>query len=272
MKEQNENLAPSPTVPNKEIFNSNPQLNKEVDSTVKTEMTLPVPTTPPSEGVSKKFNKNIILIFGGVLVFFILIVGGVKVYMTKVSGPQRTKIVWLSLDEDVDAVTPLINEYKQNNPNVTIEFVKQSPQDYRERLTNALAKGQGPDIFEYHNSWVPMFVNDLSVTKEDFSSTFYPVVTSDLKTRNGFVGIPLEYDGIALFYNQDIFQAYGKSAPKTWDDLRKIALDLTIKDPNGSIKQSGVALGRTENVDYWQDIFALLMLQNGADLAKPADL
>ena len=45
--------------------------------------------------------------------------------------------------------------------------------------------------------------------------------------------------------------------------------DLTIKDDQGVVTQSGVALGRTENVDHWPEILALMMLQNGVDLSSP---
>src|SRR5258708_1136066 len=217
----------------------------------------------------REFPKNAILI--GVIILFllvaILLIG--KLFLSGAGGSKETSITWWSLEEDADAVTPLINEYEQKNPNVKINFVSQSQQDYRERLVNAIAQGKGPDIFEFHNSWVPIFGGNLTPVKDDFSSTFYPVVTGDLKTKNGFVGAPLEYNGIALFVNLDIFQAYGKNPPKTWDDFRKIASDLTIRDTNGNIKQSGAGIGVTSNINYWQDIFALLMLQNGADLTNP---
>jgi multiple sugar transport system substrate-binding protein len=151
----------------------------------------------------------------------------------------------------------------------------QSQQDYRERLASALAKGTGPDIFTFHNTWVPMFKNDLDalpatvMNPADYAKAFYPVVASDLSYGNSIVGIPIGYDALTLYINQDIFDKSGKTPPTTWDDLRATARELTIKDDQGVIVQSGVALGRTENVDNWQEILALLMLQNGVDLSNP---
>src|SRR3972149_6732079 len=112
----------------------------------------------------------------------------------------------------------------------------QSHQDYRERLTNSLAKGEGPDIFRFHNSWVPMFRKELDylppsvMSPSEYSQTFYPVVTSGLTSGTGMVGIPLEYDGLVLYINQDIFDQNAKSPPTTWDDLRQTAISLTKKD------------------------------------------
>ncbi|MCX6705888.1 MAG: extracellular solute-binding protein [Candidatus Woesebacteria bacterium] len=203
------------------------------------------------------------------LVFFVFFKGKTS------TKPSSGEIVWWSLWEDESTISPLIAEYEAKNPKVKVKYIKQSQQDYRERLTNALAKGTGPDIFTFHNSWVPMFKNYLDpipvsiMTPSEFSQVFYPVIASDLTEGSGILGIPLGYDALTLFINSDIFASYGKTPPTTWDDLRSLAIELTTKDDKGNIIQSGVALGRTENVDNWQEILALMMLQNGADLSNP---
>jgi len=192
--------------------------------------------------------------------------------------PGGTTITWWGLWEDQTAVAPLISAYQSQHPNVKITYIRQSQQDYRERLTSALAKGAGPDIFSFHNSWVPMFKNDLDtlptsvINASDYAKIFYPIASSDLTGGSGIVGIPLEYDALSLYINTDIFDKAGKTPPTTWDDLRVLARELTVKDDQGVITQSGVALGRTENVDHWPEILALLMLQNGVDLGNPTGL
>lgn len=189
--------------------------------------------------------------------------------------PGSSTITWWGLWENSSVVQPLITAYETQHPGVKITYVSQSQQDYRERLTSALAKGGGPDIFTFHNSWVPMFKNDLDIlpasvmNPADFAKTFYPIASSDLTSGTGIVGIPLEYDALTLFINEDIFNKAGKTPPKTWDDLRVLARELTVKDDQGTITQSGVAMGRTENVDHWPEILALLMIQNGVDLGNP---
>lgn len=189
---------------------------------------------------------------------------------------KKGEIVWWGLQEDETAITPLIEEYQAKNPKVKITYIKQSTQDYRERLTNSLAGGTGPDIFEIHNSWPPMFRSDLAamessaMSKEEFARTFYPVIASDLTTEDGVIGIPLFFDAITLYINEDIFASAAKSPPKTWNELKPLAVGLTPpKDAKGAIIQSGVALGRTENVDHWPDILGLMMFQNKVNLAKP---
>jgi ABC-type glycerol-3-phosphate transport system substrate-binding protein len=220
----------------------------------------------------KRFPKELAILSIGLIALLIIVGFIVKIFGSRLITTKQNVITWWSLEEDVDAVNPIILEYEKQHPNIKIQFISQSPQDYFERLSNSLTKNTGPDIFEFHNSWVSVFRNYLDSSTEDFSSIFYPVATTDLKTKNGFWGIPLEYNGIALFVNEDILHLYNKNIPKTWDDLRKIAQELTLRDANGTIQQSGAAIGVTSNVDYWQDILALLMLQNGADLRDPTTI
>ena len=225
---------------------------------------LPVP--------KKSFPK--VFIWIGVAVLVLLLVFLItNLLITKKAA--SAELVWWGLWEDENIVAPLITEYQTKNPKVKIKYVKQSQRDYRERLTSAFAKGTGPDIFRFHNSWVPMFRNDLDtlpasvINPADFAKTFYPIASSDLTLGTGIVGVPLEYDSLTLYINEDIFQSAGKVPPTNWDELRILARELTVKDDQGTITQSGVALGRVENVDHWQEILALMMLQNGVDLSKP---
>lgn len=226
--------------------------------------------TPPPK---KKFPK-ILLIIGAIFLTLVAAIAIISI-LGKTKKTTTGNITWWGLWEDQTIVAPLISSYEAAHPGIKITYVSQSKEDYRERLSNALSKGNGPDIFTFHNTWAPMFKSELDalpssvMTAADYSKTFYPVITSDFSSGNSIVGIPLGYDALTLYINQDIFDKAGKTAPATWDDLRSLAKQLTVKDDKGTIIQSGIALGRTENVDHWQDILALLMLQNGVDLNKP---
>jgi len=237
----------------------------------------PVTSGPPTESPPppKKGLPKIIPILGVVLLIFVLVFVIWKVVLPRFTKPKEVTLTWWGLWEDKTAVTSIISEYEQKNSGVKINYVKQSPQDYRERLTNALAKGTGPDIFRFHNTWVPMFRSELDsvpasvMSAAEYAESYYPTISSDLASGTGLAGIPLGYDALTLYINEDIFEAAGKTAPATWDDLRQLAIQLTTKDEQGTITQAGVGLGRTENVDHWPEILGLMMLQNGANPAKP---
>lgn len=231
------------------------------------------PVPQPTQPVKKGFPKA--LIIAGVLLLVVVLVFVALRFFGGSKNKSTGNITWWGLWENGNVVAPLISSYESAHPGIKITYVEQSKEDYRERLANSLAKGQGPDIFTIHNTWVPMFKTELDalppsvMTAADYSKNFYQVITSDLSYGNSIVGIPLGYDALTLFINEDIFNKAGKTPPSTWDELRSLAKELTIKDSRGVILQSGVALGRTENVDHWQEILALLMIQNGVDLGNP---
>lgn len=233
------------------------------------------PQTPMSViAPKKKFPIGILLV---VLILVVLIGLAFSVLRSFSSSKNVTsgEITWWGLWEDPKVVAPLISEFEKSHSGVKVNYVKQSQKDYRERLTSAFAKGNGPDIFMFHNSWIPMFRNDFDsmpssvINPADFANNFYKIYSSDLTVGNGIVGIPLMYDSLALYINEDIFNKAGKSPPVTWDELRTLARQLTVKDDQGIITQSGVALGNTTNVDHWQEILALMMIQNGVSLSSP---
>ena len=239
--------------------------------------------TPPeadaifsSEKASGGILKKILIIL---LIF--LVVGGVAFFLIK-KGPsvlKKTEEISLNywgLWEPEEVMKNVLSEWEEQHPNIKINYVRQNPKEYRERLQSALARNEGPDIFRFHITWLPMFKDELEplpatvMSATQFEGTFYPVASSQLRSGSHYLGLPLMIDTLALYYNEDIFQAAGKTPPKTWEELRRLAVELTIRDDYGRIQRAGVALGTTNNIDHWSDILGLMMLQNGADLTSPA--
>ncbi len=221
-------------------------------------------------------NKGKILAIIGGIVFLLLIVFLVfKLLNRGPSTPKSATLTYWGLWEDAPVFGALIGEFQKTHSNIKINYTKQSPQQYRERLQAALARGEGPDLFRFHNTWVPMFTNDLSpmpvsiYSAAQFDQTFYPVAKSDLKIGSNYYGIPLEIDGLVVLYNDDILKAANVTAPANWEDFRNAALKLTVKDTNGRIQTGGVALGSADNIEHFSDILALMMLQNGTNLKDP---
>ncbi len=240
-----------------------------------------VPVSPAGQQASgqppKKSSGSLLKIILILLVIGIVIFGVVVVVLPMITGPKEIKITWWGLREEESVVAPLISEYEAAHPNVKIEYVNQNPTDYRERLVNALVSGKGPDIFHFHNTWVPQLggqldaVPDAVIDSTTFANTYYPVALNDLVKGSQIMGLPLEYDGLALYVNTELFNSVGRPFPSTWDELRETATALTIRDSRGVITQSGVALGNTKNVDHWPEILALMMIQNRANPANPTD-
>ena len=192
------------------------------------------------------------------------------------SGPVELTI-W-SLREDEPIFRALAEEYKKKNPNFRLKFVHQSTLNYRTRVQTQIAHGQGPDIFMVHNTWVPMFLSTNSIstmpskvmTINEFSSEFYPVAKDTLTEGSKIYAVPAEFDGLAMFVNEDILKAANVEVPQNWGDFQRAAQAVTVKDNSGRITTAGASVGTTNNVDYWPDILGLLLLQQpGVNINKP---
>ncbi len=215
--------------------------------------------------------KKIII---GVIILIILIVI-IFIFIPKGNGNKKAKLVWWGLWEDQATMQPLISDFQKAHPNITVEYIKQDPKQYREKLMTRIKNGTGPDIFRFHNTWVPMLSDVLSplssdvITASEFKKNYYPVMQKDLTQNGGIYGIPLGADSLALFVNTDILEKAGVSPPPNWVDFITVARALTVKDPETKkIKTAGAALGTYGNITHAPDIISLLFIQQGVDIKK----
>lgn len=184
----------------------------------------------------------------------------------------KTTIEYWGLWEPSEVMNEVIAAFETENPGIEVNYTKQSAAAYRERLQTAAQGTSGPDVFRFHASWVPMIKSILDpipasvVPAADFRSKYYPVVSEQLVSAGQYVGLPLMYDGLVLYYNEDILTTASETPPKTWPELRALAVKLTVPSANG-IERGGLAIGNATNVEHFSDILATLILQNGGNLA-----
>ncbi len=271
--------APPPSAPSKPSIPSEslvvpPQSNPFIPQGVAPQSgqeTVVVDNAPPSGG--NQILKRVPLILG-VLVFLAALVFGGKFLIGFVQGTQPVTVTYWGLWENDATVRAVLSDFEAAHPKIKVTYVKQSHRQYRERLQSAIARGEGPDVFRFHNTWVPMLRNELSpapktfMTPAEFASTFYPVASADLVGGQLIYGAPIMIDGLGLYYNEDLFAAAGVTPPTTWEDILSIVPLLTVKNED-TIITSAIALGTTGNIENFSDILALMMMQNGARLTDP---
>lgn len=212
-------------------------------------------------------------IIGGVLVLLLIVAGAL--FFT--SGPTKSKtsggkveLTWWKTFEDTDNIQSLISDYQTAHKNVTITFVKKDVSDYEQQLVNAIAAGNGPDIFSIHNDWLPKHVDKMAPISDKvlslrmYKDSFIDAASSDFVKDNQIYAIPLATDSLVLYYNKDILGSAGISQPPTtWPELVSDVQKITKVSKPGSFIRSGVALGTSTNVNRAVDILTLMMLQNG---------
>jgi multiple sugar transport system substrate-binding protein len=210
------------------------------------------------------------------LILFVVALVGIGGWFgwSMISANKQVTISYWGLWENESIIRPIITDFEAQNPTIKVEYVKQSQKQYRERLTAAIARGEGPDAYRFHNTWVSMLKNELSpapadvITADEFASTYYPVAKNDLVGGANIYGLPLMFDGLGLYINEDIFSASGATPPTTWEDVLALVPTLTVR--NGTeITTSAIALGTTNNVENFSDIIATMIMQNGGKLVSP---
>jgi len=208
----------------------------------------------------------------------------------EVAKEEVTLTMWHLFDSE-EVFKPIIADYQKEHPNIKIKFIKKDYSEYEDDSLNALAEGAGPDIWLIRNDWVvrhhkklvPMPEGMLSAEDEQkrsdvdvFKDNFVPVVADDVVVDNKIYGLPLYVDTLALYYNKDLFREKQdklyeeekietaellEEAPQTWNDVVRVNKLLTKREGE-NIKQAGIALGLSGNVDQAIDIVYALMLQN----------
>ena len=241
-----ENMAPEPSIPND------------------------IPPPAYEEGRGK-----FVFIGIGIAIFLILMFLFLRVLLGGKSAQKEVALTYWGLWEEKQVFDPLIEKYRKKNPNVKIEYVKMTPLEYREKLITRGKNGTGPDIFRFHNTWLPQLSELVSPLPKDimsnaeFEKTFYKIHQKDLKVDDSYYGLPLTIDGLVMIYNENLLRKSGiQSAPTNWDELLDDVVKMTVPGQNGKIITSGIALGTASNVDHFSDIFTLMLLQNGGDIKR----
>lgn len=241
-------------------------------------------------------DKKKLLILGGIVLGVILVIVTILLIIPKEEGEpnnnngsnnvvtKNVKLQYWGLWEPKETMEELIEEYEKQNPGVSIDYIQKTFLQYEENTYTRISQTATentptPDIIRMNNTWLPKYQPYLSsvpsniYSSSEYSETFYPTAVSDFTGNDGeLYAIPLEIDGLVLFYNKEILSEAGyDSPPSDWDSFTELAKEITVIEEDGSISQSGVAMGAAKNINHSVDILNLIMLQNGVNLNSNYD-
>ncbi len=215
-------------------------------------------------------------------------------------------VIWNVFDGE-DALRPAMAKYQALHPNVSFDYRQLRVDEYKNELVRAFAEGRGPDLFFVHNTWIgeelplmaPMpktlsipyvevtgtikkekvysIKTEPTISLRQLKNDFLDVVTGDVvrpyqatpkdTPEQRIWGLPLAVDSLALYYNKDLLNTAGISAPPaTWEDFQADVPKLTSVGPNDQIVQSGAAMGTSRNVERAFDLLSVIMMQNGTQM------
>ncbi|MCX7522251.1 sugar ABC transporter substrate-binding protein [Microbacterium sp. STN6] len=126
------------------------------------------------------------------------------------------------------------------------------------KLQNAIKAGSGaPDVAQIEYGVIPQFALAKSLVdlktfgfdslKKDYASGPWGDVTVD----GGLWGLPQDSGPMAMFYNKTVFDTYGITVPKTWDEYVAAAKKLHAANPNAYITSDTGDPGQTTSM-IWQ--------------------
>ncbi|MFH1990611.1 MAG: extracellular solute-binding protein, partial [Patescibacteria group bacterium] len=224
---------------------------------------------------NKEINNVTLIIIGAIIVIVLLVSSvflGVLPGSKSQKAPPATLEFW-GLFDDSSIWQPIFDEYRKTYSGTFFKYTQMEPATYEQKLIEALASGESPDIIMFHSSWLPKHGNKISplpeklMTLRDFQETFPDAATIDFVSNGKIYALPVWTDVLSMFYNKDLFNAAGiAEPPKTWEDFIEVVQKLTGKDKSGNLIKSGAAIGAADNVDNAADILSLLMLQTGTKM------
>ena len=173
--------------------------------------------------------------------------------------------------EDSRVFSPVIKSFNDKFPHIKVKYQQVDFNNYEDILVNALAAGTGPDVFMFHNTWLPKHFDKIApVSTEQFNISdvdklFPTVVRQDFAPSDFIFPLPLYIDTLALYYNKDIFDSAGIAVPpRTWLEFQETVLKTRQKDRAGNLFRPGAAIGgSSRNISRASDILNLLFLQTG---------
>ncbi len=222
-----------------------------------------------------KLTKQQIAIIGLGGLIVIIIIGAFL--FSGISTPQVNQYsltIWGTQDETV--WKKIIQDYEAFKPNVSVSYQQINADNYDSQVLNALASGNGPDIFEIDNHQLlenlsritPVDPQQLNISQ--LNNLFPDVVGQDFTLNGQIYALPINMDTLALFYNNDLFNAAGVAQPPTtWSNIEALIPVFKQADSNGQINQAAIALGgSSQTINYAPDILSFLMLQYGTAMAQ----
>ncbi|HEV7183521.1 MAG TPA: sugar ABC transporter substrate-binding protein [Leifsonia sp.] len=126
------------------------------------------------------------------------------------------------------------------------------------KLQNSIKAGSGaPDVAQVEYYAMPQFALGKSLVDlkaygfDSLKSDYSPGPWSSVNVGGGLYGLPQDSGPMALFYNKNVFDQYGLTVPKTWDEYVADAKKLHAADPTKYITSDIGDSGFTTSM-IWQ--------------------
>ena len=177
------------------------------------------------------------------IIFFVLIVAILFVFCyhyafadetqtNEITGNQNTiNFGWWGNDERHDYTLQGIDIFEQKNPSINVNCTYSVWSGYERRNRIYMRSGSEPDVMQINYNWISEYSPDGNGYYNLYDLSSYTENELSYGTVNGKLNaLPIAYNSVVFFYNQDLLDQYGLDVPKTWDDLFAAAEKLNGTD------------------------------------------
>lgn len=179
--------------------------------------------------------------------------------IARAQAPVEIDYWQYTFETRVRAMDELIKQFQAANPTIKVKQSHFPYNDYRTKISAAIAGGQGPDVVQLFYGWLNDFqkANVLQPIPDDVlpaakvDAEFFPMVRS-MKRDGKYMALPTAVRSLSLFANTALMAEAGiTEAPKTLDALIEAAKKMTKKDGGGNVTQVGMGCGMSEQDHHW---------------------
>jgi raffinose/stachyose/melibiose transport system substrate-binding protein len=178
--------------------------------------------------------------------------GAAKTETQDKGAADSGSITWWGWTPDETPAKAYIAAFTKAYPNIKVTYKKLTIDGYNAALRPALASSVGPDVFDVApgaaNGSVEIYGVDVvdltpAVTKmlgSDWKSKLSPIGVSSLTVDGQLkaMSVGAVYSG-TLWINQDIFDKYGLTAPKTYDEWKQVCAALASHNVGCFVQGAG---------------------------------
>ena len=179
------------------------------------------------------------------------------------SGAQEVKVAFWGSPEEVDIITHSIEDWQKAHPEIKIIFEHTPYTGYDSKILTRIAGGAAPDIIATEVNYFVTFASKevlenlspyVEKDPEFGQEEFFPEILGRFTRDGKLYAVPRDVAPFAcVFYNKQLFDQAGIPYPTddwTWDDLLRIARQLTKKDTSGRTVQYGFYGWAWQNFAY----------------------
>ncbi len=210
-------------------------------------------------------------------IFVICIIAGVASFALYKGSSSSTTIptitIWGTFPKDTfDLYVSKININLQQP--IVVNYAQKRSETFSQEFVSALARGTGPDgLLIPVDMLLPQYDKLLAIPfsvlpQRTFIDSFIEEANIYLNP-NGILALPFTVDPLVMYWNRDTFNSAGIATyPTYWDEFTELNKKLTIKDQNGNVRKSAIALGDFNNVSNARELLGTMLLQLGNPVTK----